>query len=157
MQTNPFKIWRTIIVQGFLPFICLLAGTSITQGQSSIPSNGLQLWLKADVGVSLNGTEVSSWADQSVNQYVLSQTNPNAQPQLVPNVLNGKPILRFSGDILQTASGVDIFGGSTSWTVFLVTKPGTSQSQYTDILDQQHDSYGGFAIEQNGGTNQYGL
>jgi hypothetical protein len=42
-------------------------GRSILPIYSSIPSSGLQLWLEADEGVTLNGSTVSQWTDQSGN------------------------------------------------------------------------------------------
>lgn len=37
--------------------------------QGPIPATGLGLWLRADTGVTLNGTAVSQWADQSGNNH----------------------------------------------------------------------------------------
>ena len=64
---------------------------------SQIPTNGLQLWLKSDTGVILNGSSVSTWQDQSGNGNDAIQPNVNRQPLFVDNELNGKPILRFDG------------------------------------------------------------
>ena len=64
---------------------------------SQIPMNGLQLWLKSDAGIVLNGSNVSSWQDQSGNGYDAIQSNMNRQPIFVDNELNGKPVLRFDG------------------------------------------------------------
>ncbi|MEY2564930.1 MAG: large repetitive protein [Verrucomicrobiota bacterium] len=122
-----------------------------------IPASGLQLWLRADTGVSLNGpTSVSQWLDQSANLFAL-QGSGSQQPQLIANAVNGKPVLRFDGgaNILQTAGAADIFKSSASWTVILVTQPGATQQTYANILDHQHDSLS-FVMEQNGGNaNQY--
>ena len=63
----------------------------------SIPTDSLQLWLKADEGVTLNGSTVSSWIDQSVNGNNALQSTTNRQPLLVNNALNGKPVLHFDG------------------------------------------------------------
>lgn len=63
-----------------------------------IPMEDLCLWLKADTGVSVDGSNfVFSWADQSGNGNDVIQTNEACQPQFVENVLNGKPVLRFTG------------------------------------------------------------
>ena len=43
---------------------------------SQIPLSGLQLWLKADYGVTLNGSTVSQWIDQSGNGNDATQSIP---------------------------------------------------------------------------------
>ena len=64
---------------------------------TDIPTAGLQLWLRADAGVTLNGTTVSGWADQSGNGNDAIQANASRQPLLVAGALNGRPVLRFDG------------------------------------------------------------
>ncbi len=62
-----------------------------------IPTADLQLWLKADAGVTLNGSKVSKWADQSGNSNDAIEQDGDRQPLLVANGLNGKPTIRFDG------------------------------------------------------------
>jgi hypothetical protein len=62
-----------------------------------IPANGLQLWLKGDAGVTLTGSTVSKWADQSGNNNDAIQMDPRRQPFLAKDGLNGKPVIRFDG------------------------------------------------------------
>lgn len=64
---------------------------------AEIPTNRLELWLKSDAGVVLNGSTVSKWEDQSGNGNDAIQSNVNRQPVLVDNELNGKPVLSFDG------------------------------------------------------------
>ena len=65
--------------------------------QSTIPTAGLQLWLRADAGVdTLNGT-VSRWHDQSGNGNDAIQASASRQPLLVAGRLNGIPVVRFDG------------------------------------------------------------
>ncbi len=66
-------------------------------GQAPIPTAGLQLWLKADAGVTLNGSNVSKWADQSGKGNDAIQPDLPRQPFLVRDGLNGKPTIRFDG------------------------------------------------------------
>ena len=62
-------------------------------------SSALNVWLKADAGVTTDGSgDVTSWADQSLSGNDATQLDPGMAPTLVPNVVNGKPVLRFSGD-----------------------------------------------------------
>jgi hypothetical protein len=62
-----------------------------------IPTSGLELWLKADAGVTLNGSKVSTWADQSGNGNDAIELDSDRQPLLVRDGLNGKPTIHFDG------------------------------------------------------------
>lgn len=66
--------------------------------QASIPMDGLQLWLKADADVTLNGSAIGRWADQSGNRNDAIQPDARRQPLLVHNELNGLPVVRFDGN-----------------------------------------------------------
>jgi hypothetical protein len=56
----------------------------------------LALWLKADAGVSADGSgNVSAWSDQSGNAN--DAFAPAQGPLLVANGFNGKPVLRYDG------------------------------------------------------------
>jgi prepilin-type N-terminal cleavage/methylation domain-containing protein/prepilin-type processing-associated H-X9-DG protein len=63
---------------------------------------GLTCWLKADAGITLNGTTVSGWADQSEKGYNAQATVGN-QPVVTDGALNGFPVLTFDGT--QDATG----------------------------------------------------
>ena len=70
--------------------------------ETSLPS-GMKLWLKADAGVTKDGSnKVSAWADQSGNSNSALQATSSKQPAWVDNAANGHPVMRFSGtdDIL---------------------------------------------------------
>jgi PKD repeat protein len=60
---------------------------------------GLRLWFSADSGIVLNGNRVESWSNLSGSGLNCEQTNPNKQPELIPQVveLNNNPVLRFDG------------------------------------------------------------
>ena len=59
-------------------------------------STNLQLWMKANVGTALTGTDVDSWVDQSPNGFsAVSEGSTDAQ--LVTDGLNFNPVLRFAG------------------------------------------------------------
>jgi large repetitive protein len=73
--------------------------TTIT-GVASTPAvtSGLRVWLAADAGVTTNAAgAVTSWVDQSLNGNDAAPPAGAASPMLVPNVINGKPVLRFAG------------------------------------------------------------
>ncbi len=100
---------------------------------SQIPTLNLQLWLKSDAGITLNGSTVSNWADQSGNGNNAIQNNSDRQPLLVNNGLNGKPILRFDG--LNDKLGLTGSTPMTQITLFMVVKnnapvPGQDHSDH---------------------------
>ncbi|WP_412543332.1 LamG-like jellyroll fold domain-containing protein [Longispora sp. K20-0274] len=80
--------------------VLLLAGILAvpTPAQAAgAPAGGSLVWLRADVGVTVNGTNVTSWNDQSGNGRNAIMTTPTRQPHLVQGQLNGNPVLRFDG------------------------------------------------------------
>jgi len=59
-----------------------------------IPSDGLSLWLKADAGVTLSGSYVTAWADQSGNAN--NATPVDVSPTYNSSDLNSKPTISLS-------------------------------------------------------------
>ncbi len=80
---------------------------------SEVPTANLQLWLRADSGVTLNGSTVSRWADLSGNGHDAVQATASRQPSLVAGRLNGMPVVSFDG--VNDKLG---FTGSTLMTQF---------------------------------------
>jgi hypothetical protein len=81
--------------------------------------SGITLWLKADAGVTLSGSNVTAWADQSGNGNNASSSE-GSRPTFVSNVLNSKPVLRFDGAGQQMALTSSI--GETEYSIFIVCK-----------------------------------
>src|ERR1039458_1376082 len=82
------------------PALLLAATIPLSSPAQTLPvTAGLQLWLKADAGITTNSSGlVTSWADQSGKGNDAIQTNTAHAPSLVMNSLNGKPTLRYPGD-----------------------------------------------------------
>lgn len=86
-----------------------------------IPLEGLELWLRADDGISETNGVVSQWKDGSGKQHHGAQTALAARPKLVSNALSGKPALVFDGvdDFLELpALEADISGGVSMFLAF---------------------------------------
>jgi len=92
--------------------------------------SGLSLWLKADAGVTLLGSNVTAWADQSGNGKNATSIVP---PTFESNAKNGKPAISFAGTNIMTAPAV--FSGSNSRTFFVV--------YYTDNTEPVSNSIAG--------------
>jgi len=73
-----------------------LPQTRITGSAPLIPTDGLSLWLKADAGVTLSGSNVTAWADQSGNGN--NATSPDTYPTFVSSSINSKPAISFNDD-----------------------------------------------------------
>jgi hypothetical protein len=61
---------------------------------NSIP--GLQLWLKADAGVTLSGSNVTAWADQSGNGRNATPNDPTDKPLFNASDKNGNPTISLT-------------------------------------------------------------
>ena len=143
---------------GSSPSSAIIAGTTTATG-SVLPTNALQLWLRADTGVSLDASSlVTSWADQSGNGHDVVQASTGNRPTLLTSAYNGNPAVQFNGSsaYLQSAAAFDLLQGSSDCSIFVVTRPGASQPTYADLFDYSHDGNGGLVYEQNGNNlNQF--
>jgi hypothetical protein len=135
-STNPYSFRASIESTGTVSFTAIAtdnkdaattsSAVTLTAAGTTAPSltatNGLQLWLSADAGVSAGPSGgVTNWVDQSGNANNAMQTDETMGPQLVNNAANGKPVLRFDGldDYFDVASspGTAITGDIASFFV----------------------------------------
>jgi len=85
----------------------------------NVPTEGLMLWLKPDEGITLRGSSVSEWADQSGNGVDAEQDAEDKQPVLEENAINGLPALAFDGQDDDLAFTLPV-NGLENLTIFLV-------------------------------------
>lgn len=117
--------------------------------------SNLQLWLKADVGTNTtaNGSNVTSWSDESTNSYSANaDINATDWPTFTETAINYNPGIDFDGDYTDDFSdglhlGSDyIFGEKEGLHVFIVCDPN---------IDAETDNYVfDFGLAANGG---YGM
>lgn len=82
----------------------------------------LRLWLHADLGITLNGSDVSAWADQSGNGNDVAQSTPSKQPAYTGVVLtSGAQALDFDGVGHALTAGAFTVA-ETTHTVFAVVE-----------------------------------
>lgn len=78
------------------------------------------LWLDANRGITLTGTNVTNWADQSGNTFNAIPPNTVARPTIINASVNGYPSIDFDGtnDQLRItdAAAFDL----TQWDIFIV-------------------------------------
>lgn len=70
----------------------------VTATNAPVPTQGLELWLRGDYGVTADaGGKVSSWAVEG-SPVKAGVGDPAESPSLVASAINGKPAVRFDGD-----------------------------------------------------------
>jgi len=97
-------------------FLSGLADPAKAPGALPAPEN-LLVWLRADAGVGLDGTNVVSWTDQSKHGFVFTPSATNTRPTWVANSTSGVPAIRFNtsstprlhGNLGRTLSNATIF------------------------------------------------
>lgn len=101
-----------------------------------IPYANLRLLLSAGLGTSLSADTLTAWSDLSGNTLSDTEATTNGtRPRLVQDVMNGKPVIRFTGGQflnLPTASSLDITDKNSD--IFIVYR---STAVYDDVNDIQ--------------------
>ena len=105
--------------------------------------SGNALWLKADTGLTLNGSEVVNWIDQSSNAIVSYQNTASNRPLLVDQntAINNMPSVSFDGVNDHMFIDSSLLIGSS----FLIVNWGNS--------DLVFPSYNGILTQQSGGSS----
>lgn len=85
---------------------------------------GCVLWLRSDLGITLNGSTVSAWADQSSNANTAIQGTAANQPAYNAAAINGNYELAFDGtnDHLAITPAAALTGAK-NWTLLVALKP----------------------------------
>jgi purple acid phosphatase-like protein/concanavalin A-like lectin/glucanase superfamily protein/parallel beta helix pectate lyase-like protein/HYR domain-containing protein len=114
---------QTVTVQSVSPPQVV---TTPPAGGSFVPADlaGLEVWYDAGAGVTLNGSGVAGWADQSGNGHDSVQATVANQPAFRATAFNGKPSMSFDGlgDYLQAPDSAGFDKISTEMTVFMAGK-----------------------------------
>lgn len=89
--------------------------------------SGLTVWLRADIGVTTSGSEVTTWADQSGNgNDFVGVADAGTRPTYnsSSSELGGQPSIEFAGngDYFLDTDGESYINGLTEFTLFLVYK-----------------------------------
>ena len=87
-------------------------------GGEIIPSSGLSLWLKGDAGITLSGSDVTAWADQSGNGN--NATSPATAPTFISSSINSKPAVSFNDDGSWMQIPQNLIGNDGNISIFIV-------------------------------------
>lgn len=79
------------------------AASSHTGGEEdpgTVVSNtsDLEIWLRADTGVTIDSGGVSHWEDQAGSDHDATQGSTPSRPTLISNAVNGLPAVQFDGN-----------------------------------------------------------
>jgi PKD repeat protein len=103
--------FRFQYIRDFVKYLCVIVLPplfSINSVAQINPSSiaGLKVWLRVDSSAVIVGNKVSALNDLSGNSNHAIQADTTKRPLIVPNVLNGKPVVRFDGvnDVLTTGA-----------------------------------------------------
>lgn len=87
------------------------------------------LWLRADKGITLNGGNVSAWADQSGNGNNFTGTSGHQPAYNASGGPNSLAALVFNGTSSFMTSAASVTNITSNWTQFMVLKiPNTTQA-----------------------------
>jgi hypothetical protein len=138
----PVTASLTGLTNGTMYYVRLLAtNTSSVTAVSSVTNflydttivkSSLAVWLRAeDAGVNDNDPVVQ-WQDQSGNDHHAAQGNSGEEPLYKPNVMNGKPVVRFNGSnsSLTLPSAADLGLQNSPYEIFIVAKSQNSAIQF---------------------------
>jgi hypothetical protein len=106
--------------------------------------SGLSVWLKADAGVTLDGSIVTAWADQSGNG---NNASPANDPIYIPSLINNKPSIDFftNTSYFNLNSNIDPIK-----TIICVYKTNTTPTNYQAIVESDMGLYSAIAGDQFG-------
>jgi hypothetical protein len=142
----------------FLSFFALAANAQLPV------TSGNVLWLKADAAVyndatattlATNGQTVAQWNDQSGNITHAICTPTIYRPTYVTNVINGKPVLRFSNHYLQTPN-IDL-SATDKTDMYVVYKSVAPNSNWECVAEHgaDYNSIIGFNLFENAQGQTY--
>src|SRR5512142_3107862 len=75
---------------------------------ANIPTNGIALWLVADDIKPASGAAVESWTNAAFSGATATATQPELQPVVVANAINGHAAVRFDGKKNMLMTNTDI-------------------------------------------------
>lgn len=132
---------RTYLLLILLPLI----GTSQTGPGGVGSSTNNKLWLDANRGITVSGTSVTAWADQSGNGFVATPTAVISRPAYVSNSANGYPSIDFDGTDDQFWIDHNAAFNLVGWHFFIVPMKDNSKN-YNAWLTKGNDGQENFEM-----------
>lgn len=104
----------------------------------SVPN--MKIWCEADYGVTLSGSDITSWLDKSGNNNHMLQSNALYRPSISNNSINGLPAIEFNDTDEGLQSTVQI-SGLSNMTFFVVYKRSVDTDQIVLLGDANTYQY----------------
>lgn len=98
----------------------LVALIPLTAQAQTVPTDGLQLWLRADAVEAADDAKVTTWTDRGPQGRALSQMDVDRRPTYVADAINGQPLLKFDDNDGFNASSLLTAG--SDYTIMRVTR-----------------------------------
>jgi hypothetical protein len=141
---TPFAIHETATIKAVATGPDLPASdvttVTLTSDDDFSPASlgGLQLWLRADAGITPNGGVVDVWQDQSGSGNDATQATGYKLPQLVTDVQSGMPAIHFDGvdDFLSLKTRI-----ANAQTAFFVLRNASEAGYRTPVGDASSLTY----------------
>lgn len=132
-----------------------LGGLPPSTTPATIYGSALKLWLRADLGITLNGGDVSAWANQGTAGGSFDQGTPANQPAWTSSDanMNGQASVTFtaanSDRLVSTlaASAWNFFHDGTGATLFVVMRPVATSATRHAIGNSSGSTSRGFRLE----------
>jgi Secretion system C-terminal sorting domain len=128
---------NTICLLNLFCFSFNLVSQTGPGGVGSTTNN--KLWLDANRGVTVSGTSVTAWADQSGNAFSAAPPTTTARPAFVASSANGYPTIDFDGTNDELWINDNAAFDLTAWHIFIVPLIDT-QKDYNAFLVKGDDS-----------------
>lgn len=157
--------FATPVIQSVTVSAAASGHTGDEEDPGTVVSNtsDLEIWLRADAGVTTESGGVSRWEDQAGGDHNATQGTATARPTLLASAVNGLPAVRFDGndDFLSVPFDLNPHTTSTAHpdvTVFAVFSSETNAASPLRKL-YSHDT-GGYdrsvGLDSRAGTTNYG-
>jgi hypothetical protein len=139
------RIFNHSAIRFAVALLAACPSMATASGPSTI--SGLQLWLKADAGVTADANGVSAWNDQSGLGNSVTQSNNNRKPVLISNAFgNGLPALRFANNannvLDDRLDGPAVITGSEARSVFIVARQDIATADNVSMITLNRDNTG---------------
>jgi PKD repeat protein len=110
----------------FIVFFFLIVSCRV---MSQPVMDSLVMWVRADSGVVLSGSNVTQWNDLSGHVNHATQANPSQQPVFIDSAINDLPVIRFDGTDLLNNPNLNL----KTVEIFMVAKGNNFGNQYLGI------------------------
>jgi hypothetical protein len=107
---------------------------------SPLHIQGCKLWLEADYGITLSGSKVSGWADQSGLGRNLIQPTDSVRPSYSAGAVNGYPKVTFGAGIYMNFVAQWTGGNAPGFTCVVVVDHVAGQTGWNAILRSQNNA-----------------